>query len=98
MKYEEFDKKYNKYDRRGVTTECSIINLDGDVIFHGTIDEVDNYWDENIEPIWNESDTSSIKTATMTMNGQEVVTTNVGKTGRYADYFFNKLHFSVDRS
>ena len=98
MKYEDFNKKYNKRDVYGVVLECSIINLDGDVIFHGTIDEVDNYWDDNVELIWDNNDTSLIKSATSTINGQEVVTTNVGKTGRYSDYFFGKLHFNVDRN
>lgn len=97
LTYEEFDKKYNKRDCHGVVLECSIINFDGDIIFRGTIDEVDNYWDKNIEPIWDETNTSRV-IAALTINGQEVVTTNVGKTGRYSDYFFGKLHFNVDRS
>lgn len=92
MSYEEFDKKYNKRYYCGVVQECSIINLDGDIIFHGTIDEVENYWDDNIEVDWNNN------TPTITINGQEVVTTNVGKAGKYSDYFFNKLHFHVDRN
>ena len=95
MTYNEFNKKYNKRDGAGVCLECSIINLDGDIIFHGTIDEVDNYWDEHIELV---RDTSPIKDFTYTINGQEVVTTNVGKTGRYSDCIFSKLHFNVERN
>ena len=98
MKYNEFNKKYNKRDYAGVVLECSIINLDGDVIFRGTIDEVDKYWDDNVELIWNDNDISLIKSATATINGQEVVTTNVGETGRYSDYLFGKLHFNVERN
>lgn len=98
MKYNEFNNKYNKRNYAGVCLECSIINLDGDVIFRGTIDEVDAYWDEHIELVWDENDTSLIKHSTDTINGQEVVTTNVGETGRYSDYLFNKLHFNVERN
>lgn len=88
MKYKEFNKKYNKCDYDGTVLECSIINLDGDILFHGTINEVEDYWDDNIEVIWDENDTALIKKSTITINGQEVVTTNVSKSGRYADYFF----------
>ena len=49
MTYKEFDKKYNKRDYRGVITHTSIIDLKGNVIFSGEVEECDKYHDDNME-------------------------------------------------
>lgn len=44
--------KYTKRDGKGVVIECAIIALDGTVIKYGPIHEVEDFFDENSEPIW----------------------------------------------
>ena len=96
MSYAEFNKTFNKRDYRGVVLECSIITLKGKVIFRGSVDEVDAYWDEHVELIWDENDTSLIKKSTPVIDGEEVITTNIGdwnSEDRYAKYIHSKLQF-----
>lgn len=49
MTYKEFNKKFNKRDSNGVITHTSIIDINGNVIFSGTLDECEKYSDDNIE-------------------------------------------------
>lgn len=44
MTFEEFDKRYNKCDKFGVVTHCAIIDIDGNIIFQDTPEEVENYY------------------------------------------------------
>lgn len=90
MTYEEFDKKYNKRDYRGVILECSIIDMDGNIIFHGNLNEIEDYWDNNIELIWENK-----KVYDERINGKSVITTNLGKNSSYTTHCFNKLNFKV---
>lgn len=91
MSYEEFDKKYNKRDYRGVIQECSIIDLDGNIIFHGTFDEMGDYHDSNAKPIWQNN-----KLVGWTIDGKEVITTNLANHSWYRSPDFAKLHFEVE--
>lgn len=90
MKYEEFDKKYNTRDRHGVILECSVITVDGNVLFRGNLDEVENYWDDNIEVNWENG-----KVVSFTIKGKEVITTNLPNPKFYNTPDFKKLQFEV---
>ena len=90
MTYEEFDKKYNKRDYRGVILECSIIDIDGNIIFHGNLNEIEDYWDNNIELVWENK-----KVYDERINGKSVITTNLSKNSSYTTHCFNKLNFKV---
>lgn len=87
MTYIEFDNKYNKRNTDNVILNCSIIDLDGNIIFNGTLNEVETYWDDHVEPVW-----VGHKVITMKINGKEAITTNLPK----GSHFFNKLHFEVN--
>lgn len=89
MTYEEFDKKYNTR-RCGIIDRCSIITLEGQVICEDEIENIEEFWDNKTEAIFKNSRYSHQE-----FNGQEVVMTNVSRSGRYSDYFFNKLLFKV---
>lgn len=97
MTYKEFDAKYNKRDKNGVVLECSIINLDGEIIFHGKLDDVDKFYDDNVDIIWKEENDDSIfhKILRREINGQEVTMTNLANYSWYRDPMLDKLHFEV---
>jgi hypothetical protein len=90
MTYKEFDKKYNKRDCRGVVTHSSIIDLKGNVIFSGEVEECDKYHDDNLEVLeWNNH-----FPARVAINGTEVPfsgRTNVGESlyNKYYSKIFN---------
>ena len=90
MQYEEFDKKYNKRNRKGVITHTSIITLDGELIYSGTFDDVMNYFDNDdmFVPTWIDG-----KFAGFYYNGKEAITTNIGHGDKYSNYIMNKLQF-----
>lgn len=90
MTYEEFDKKYNARDYRGVIQKCSIIDMDGNIIFHGNLNEIEDYWDNNIEIVWENK-----KVYDERINGKSVITTNLAKNSSYTTHCFNKLNFKV---
>ncbi len=90
MTYGDFDKKYNKRDYRRVILSTSIIDMNGNILFQGTIDEVAEYWDEHVEFIWQDNKVIDEK-----INGVSAITTNIGHTDTYAKYCFNKLNFNV---
>jgi hypothetical protein len=90
MTYGDFNKKYNKRDYRGVILSTSIIDMNGNILFQGTIDEVGEYWDEHVELIWQDNKVIDEK-----IDGVSAITTNIGHTDTYAKYCFNKLNFNV---
>lgn len=49
MDYKEFDLKYNRRNEKGVITHTSVIDNNGNVVFSGTTEEVDNFQDNNFE-------------------------------------------------
>ena len=97
MTYKEFDAKYNKRDKNNVVLECSIINLDGEIIFHGKLDDVERFWDDNIEVIWKKETKETLfhKVLRYEINGQEVTMTNLANYSWYRDPMLDKLHFEV---
>lgn len=94
MTYKEFDKKYNKRNYQRVIKRTSLINLDGDIIAQGTVEEMDNFCDIHCEFRWKNHTAMGYF-----YNGQEVVTTNVGNPAEFDDgyskRFFAKLNFEV---
>lgn len=49
MTFKEFYKRYNKCDKFGVITLCSIIDMEGNIIFQGSVEEAEKYHDNNIQ-------------------------------------------------
>lgn len=49
MTYEEFNSRYNKYDNKGVCVHCSYIDMNGNVLFEGTTEEVENWYEKALE-------------------------------------------------
>ena len=90
MTYKEFDKKYNKRDYRGVVTRTSVINLDGDIIAQGTVEEMCEFMDDKCYPEWKDR-----KLLGHFFEGQKVEMTNIGNGDTYARYFVTKLNFEV---
>lgn len=88
MLYEEFDKKYNKRDYRGVILEASIITLDGKVLKRGSLEELEDFWDNNVEIIW-----ENHKVTREEINGEEAIWTNIGKGDAYSNRIMNKIRF-----
>lgn len=90
MDYEQFDKKYNKRNYKGVITHTSIITLDGELIYQGTFDDVMNYFDNDdmFVPTWKDG-----KFIGFCYEGKEVITTNIGKGDKYSNYIMSKLRF-----
>lgn len=90
MTYKEFDKKYNIRNYQGVIQECSIINFDGKVIFRGSLNEVENFWDENVNFVWKDH-----KVVSEEINGEKVTMTNLANYSWYRDPILDRLNFEV---
>lgn len=90
MTYEEFNKKYNKRNYKGVIEQTSLINLDGKIIAQGTVEEMDDFQDKECEGKWHNREFLGFF-----YKGQKVVTTNIGNGDRYARYLVSQLNFEV---
>ena len=90
MTYAEFDKKYNKRNYKGVVKQTSLINLDGKIIAQGTVEEMDDFCDNECEGKWHNREYLG-----RFYEGQKVVTTNIGNGDRYARYLVSQLNFDV---
>lgn len=88
MNYQAFDEMYNTRDYKGIITRTSVIDLNGNIIFQGTVKEVDNFLDTKCEPIW-----CNNKFYGKSYNDIEVVQTNI--SGNYAKHIFDKLNFNL---
>ena len=88
MNYQVFDEMYNTRDYKGVIIKTSVINLNGDIIFQGSVNEINNFLDTKCEPIWHNN-----KYCGTSYNNEEVVQTNI--SGNYAKHVFNKLNFKL---
>lgn len=89
MLYKEFDKKYNKRNYAGVVLECSIIDFDGNIIYSGKIDDVDIFFDDNVDFVWRNGKLFR------EYNGKEVTMTNLANYSWYRDPTLDKLNFEV---
>lgn len=87
MDYQKFDKKYNTRDYRGVIVKSSIINYNGDIVFQGSIEEIDNFMDNKCDILRTNGSLDYV------YNKQMVINTNIA--GNYAKHIFNKLNFNL---
>ena len=88
MNYQAFDSQYNTRDNNGIITKASVIDFDGNVVFNGTIREIDDFMDLDCSPIWKDN-----KYVGQQYNGKRVINTNIA--GKYAEHIFNQLNFSL---
>lgn len=87
MNYQIFDEMYNTRDCNGVIVRASIINYDGDVIFEGSIDEINDFMDTKCDVIRINGSLDYI------YNQEMVINTNIA--GNYSNYIFDKLNFNL---
>lgn len=83
-----FDKFYNTRDCNGVIVRASIINYDGDVVYEGSIKEIDNFMDTKCDVIRTNGSLDYI------YNQEMVINTNIA-AGNYANSIFDKLNFNL---
>ena len=87
MDYQKFDKKYNTRDCNGVIVRASIINYDGELVFEGSIKEIDDFMDTKC-------DITRINGCLHYIYNQEmVINTNIA--GNYANHVFDNLNFNL---
>lgn len=87
MNYQIFDEFYNTRDCNGVIVRASIINYDGEVVFEGSVNEINNFMDTKCDIIRTNGSLDYI------YNQEMVINTNIA--GNYANYIFDKLNFSL---
>lgn len=87
MNYQIFDEMYNTRDCNGVIVRASIINYDGDVIFEGSIDKINDFMDTKCDVIRINGSLDYI------YNQEMVINTNIA--GNYAKHIFDKLNFNL---
>lgn len=88
MNYKRFDSQYNTRDYKGVVIKASVIDFDGNVVFNGTPEEIDDFMDFECSPIWKDH-----KYIGQQYNGKRVINTNIG--GKYTEHIFNQLNFNL---
>ena len=87
MNYQIFDEFYNTRDCNDVIVRASIINYDGEVVFEGSINEINNFMDTKCDVIRTNGSLDYI------YNQEMVINTNIA--GNYANYIFDKLNFNL---
>lgn len=88
MNYQAFDKMYNTRDYNGVIVRASIINYDGDVVYEGSIKDIDDFMDTKCDVIRINGSLDYI------YNQEMVINTNIA--GNYANHIFDKLNFVLE--